>query len=327
MKYVAGIDGGGTKTHCALYDTEGNRIDVIEWGATNHECLPGGFGELKTELGKLLDSLMKKNMIGLEQIETFVFGMAGDDTVSQHRTISGIIESFGIKKYILCNDSFLGIKAGCTAGYGICAINGTGCTVAGIDPGGRMLQIGGQGSLTGDKGGGGYIVSTAIERVYSSLFKNGLNTIMKDMLFSELGISSEYDFLETATHRLEQDKSMSKTICGLVFDAANKGDNVALQLLEEIGANYFECICGLLKRLDFKSAGPLEIILTGSIFVKGENTKIIDTITEKTLKEHKDMDIKFKVLKAPPVAGAVAWGLESLSGVKHLHEKVIKSFL
>lgn len=327
MGYVIGIDGGGTKTHGALFDTKGNRLDLIEWGPTNHESMPGSFADLKKELDKLLKLLFSRNNIGIAQTEKFVFGMAGVDTRLQYRTISSMIGSLGIDKFILCNDSFLGIKAGCVSGYGICAINGTGCTVSGIDAKGNMLQIGGQGALTGDKGGGGYIAYAAIERVYGSIYKNSRSTIMKDMIFAELGIAGEEDFLETVTEKLINDRAVMKTICRIAFNAANKGDTAALSLFEEIGINYFNCICGLLNKLDFSSANPLEIVLTGSIFTKGENSKIIDTINERVSAAFPGMDAEFKVLSVPPVAGAVIWGLESIHGNNDLYGKVIKSFL
>lgn len=326
MRYVIGVDGGGTKTHCALFDTEGNKIDLIEWGATNHESMQGGFEELKIELGKLLNCILSKNKISMDEIETGIFGMAGADTRLQHKTISAIIESLGMKKHILCNDAFLGIKAGCLSGFGICAINGTGCTVAGIDDRGEMLQIGGQGAITGDKGGGGYIAYSAIERVYSSLYKNGPSTIMKEMVFKELGIASDIDYLETVTYNLISDREVLKTICKLAFDAANKGDEPALGLFEEIGINYFNCLCGIIKKLDFSSADPLEIILTGSVFTKGANSIIIDTVKKKISESNLGNNIEFKILTVPPVAGAVIWGLESVHGNNGLFGKVIDSF-
>lgn len=51
---VIGVDGGETKAHCALFDTDRNKIDMLSWGTTNYECLKGGFGELKEQSGKLI---------------------------------------------------------------------------------------------------------------------------------------------------------------------------------------------------------------------------------------------------------------------------------
>ena len=40
-EFALGVDGGGTNTQCALFDLEGNLIDVLDWGPTNHEVLAG----------------------------------------------------------------------------------------------------------------------------------------------------------------------------------------------------------------------------------------------------------------------------------------------
>jgi N-acetylglucosamine kinase-like BadF-type ATPase len=62
-KYVLGVDGGGTKTQCALFDIEGNRIVLVNWGATNHETLKGGFAELEEQLRALLGHILEKNRL------------------------------------------------------------------------------------------------------------------------------------------------------------------------------------------------------------------------------------------------------------------------
>ena len=38
-EYVIGVDIGGTKSHLALFDTEGNFVDFDHWGCLNHEGL------------------------------------------------------------------------------------------------------------------------------------------------------------------------------------------------------------------------------------------------------------------------------------------------
>ena len=186
MEYVLGIDGGGSKTEIAQYNISGEKIDLIDWGPTNHEALPHGFKSLEQELKEILISITKRNNISISDISNGVFGLSGLDTVSQYERIKKIIESLGLKRIRLVNDAFLGIKAGSKCGYGICSVNGTGCTVAGIDKKGKQIQIGGQGQLTGDFGGGYILGNAVISAIYSFLYKYGEYTILKDMVFKEL---------------------------------------------------------------------------------------------------------------------------------------------
>ena len=196
-KYVIGMDGGGTKTHCSVFDLDGNMIDLVNWGKTNHECLSGGYDELKLELGRLFTYILDKNGIGTENLGKCVFGLAGVDTKRQHELISDMIRGLGIRDFILCNDSYLGIKAGSEKGYGICAINGTAFSIGGIDSKGNMLQIGGLGDLSGgDFGGGEYLAGKAIAAAYNSLFKGDPKTLITDLLFDILEINSKFEFVE-----------------------------------------------------------------------------------------------------------------------------------
>ena len=156
-EYVIGVDIGGTKSHLALFDIEGNFIDMGLWGPLNHESLPGSFDQFKKEFSQFLTQVLSKNKISKKQIVYSALGVAGVDTKQQHAIVSEILKKIGLENFTLANDAYLGIPAGSKTGTGICAINGTGCTLAGINKKGKMLQIGGVGFLSADMGGGGYI--------------------------------------------------------------------------------------------------------------------------------------------------------------------------
>lgn len=326
-EYVIGLDGGGTKTHCALFDTNGNRKDFMEFGATNHESMPEGFHDLEIELYKIFDAILERNDIGVENLKHCAFGMAGVDTQNQHSIISKIIRNYGIKDFVLSNDSYLGIKAGSTNGIGICAINGTGCSITGIDTKGTMLQVGGLGALTSDKGGGTYLFERAISSVYRSLYKCAQNTYMKDVMFADLGIDSKADFLEKVIEKLQTDsKEYVKKINCLVYNAANKNDCAAINILEEVGEEYAWSIGGVLRELDFKTADKIEIILAGSNFTKCANQTSINKLEAMIKSEFKDYNTELKILKEPCVIGAVLWALQNANGTVDLRDKVISEY-
>lgn len=313
-RYVLGVDGGGTKTHCMLTDLNGNGIDSLLWGPTNHDSMKDSYVGLKRELNGLFKSLMERNSINLDDIEFSVFGMSGVDTRKQHKIISGILQDIGLSKFILCNDAYLGIKAGSKEGWGICAINGTGCTVAGIDKSGNSTQIGGFGSLTGDKGGGGYLGMRLIQAVYNNLYRGYPQTGMKDFLFKTLGITDKEDFIENLKRDLDQKTIRLKDFNRFVFEAANEGDEVALDILRDIGKSNAASINYLISTMELNESNVLDIILAGSIHVKGENSTIIDTLKKTVLDKNSNLNINFKILMVPPVTGAIAWALEQVKG-------------
>lgn len=323
-KYVLGIDGGGTKTHCALFDLEGNLVDLVSWGTTNHECLRGGYEELRVELDRLFKYILNKNDIGTEDLGTCVFGLAGVDTKRQHAFISNMIKDLGIKDFTLCNDSYLGIKAGCENGYGICAINGTAFTIGGIDSKGSMLQIGGLGELSGgDFGGGEYLAGKAIAATYNSIFKGDPETLITELFFDILEIDSKFDFIEALKVKIDDGTYRYDYFNRLVFEAANKNDTVAQRLLEDMGREYARCVSAVIANLEFKREESLEVILAGSVFVKGENTRAIEKLRQEISLKYIDRNISFKVLNAPPVAGAILWALEQNGYIVKDREKIL----
>jgi N-acetylglucosamine kinase-like BadF-type ATPase len=325
-KYVIGVDGGGTKTHCALFDLEGNKVDLIEWGATNHESLRGGFSEMKIELGNMLCHILSKNNLTYKSIVNYAMGLAGVDTLAQHHIVSNMLKEFGCENFTLCNDAYLGVKAGCRSGAGICAINGTGCTVAGVNSEGQMLQVGGQGSLTGDTGGGGYLGMKVISTVYNALFKEDVRTILEDRIFSILNITSKHDYMEAVTEKINNGQLIVKDLAKLVFEAANLGDTAALNILKEMGHENAKSINGVIKNLNFRSDKPIEVVLAGSVYVKGQNSTAIDTMKSEVGAWNPERELYFRLLKEPPVMGAVIWALESYTVCEDIFTKVSSQF-
>lgn len=308
QRYFLGLDGGGTKTHCVLLDQLENRIDFLAAGPSNHEVMEGSFEELKAVLTEITSTLLSRNGIGVADIAAASFGMGGVDTPIQHAIISQIIAGIGFSNFVLSNDAYLGVKAECSAGYGVCAVNGWGYSVVGINSGGDMLQIGGHGELSGDKGGGSYLVPAAIRSIYTSLFKGAQPTIMADMLFDELGVTDKIELVEAVAMRIMGDQSGSYLMLSkLLYAAANQGDTVALQILEESGADYALAVRQIVKALDIPA--PVEVALVGSQFIRSECKKALETM-EQALNPEGEQQYIIKPISTLPVAGALIWSLE-----------------
>lgn len=308
---VLGVDGGGTKTHYALYDVCGRPVDFLLSGPTNHEVLPDGFTGLRHRLRSDLDTLLCRNGLCMEDVVNATFGLAGVDTRRQHDIISGMLRDFRFTRFTLCNDSFLGVKAGTRTGYGICAINGTGFSVGAIDRRGAMLQIGGLGEYTGDEGGGGQLSTRAIRAVYDHLYKDGPETLLQSMIFRCVGITDPADYPEVLLQAMAEGKCNYMEFGRLVFDAADQGDVVALELLDRSGREYARSVQGALNRLDFGAdSDPLDIVLAGSVFIKGSNPRTADTMHSLLAAWNPKREIRMTRLGSPPVLGAVLWALE-----------------
>ena len=330
MKVIIGLDGGSTKSHIAIFSPDGTCLSAKAMGALNHEVLPGSDKEFEAVFPAFVLDALHDAGASTQDVAFGVFGMSGMDTAAQHHWGFDILRKMGLKSFKLCNDSFLGVAAGCPNGIGICAINGSGFVMSAIDDGGQTLQVGGVGDITGDCGGSYWYVTQAISAVYAELFKLGRPTVMRDMLFELVGISDKNCYVDTFSERLGNRSLDMKAATCIVFDAAMAGDLVAVDILERSAAQYAGGISYLADAMNFKADDKLFVTLTGSVFVK-QHTRILPQMIENRVKNALGFrDIEFLLPHAPPVAGAVLWAARSIGysmDISAIHRSLVDAEL
>ena len=325
-KYILGVDGGGTKTHYALYDLEGNLVELVKGTAANHEKYENGYEVVKGLIDEVVNILLDNQNATMDDIVYAVFGLAGADVKRQYKELEKVISDIGIRKFEVYNDAFLGVKAGSKKGYGICSINGTGTSCVAVNKTGEWLQIGGTGFIFGDEAGSGHIADLLIRRVYDFLYRKGKNTVMKEKLFNAFDITKDDELVEAVYEKGYTGIVDLPYLNRIVFEAANEGDEVAIELLEFVGKQCASSVIGAVDRLDFGEE-TIDVIMAGSIYLKGENPVLNDTF-KTTVQEATDKDINFILLDVPPVIGAVTWALEKELGRydSSIRENVIKTY-
>ena len=320
--YILGIDGGGTKSHLVIFDRQGNCAAVAKYGPLNHECMAGSYAQLEPELTAFITDSLAGIGATSADVAFAVMGVAGVDTRKQHKLISAMVEKTGLSDYILCNDAFIGIPAGCPGGVGICAINGTGSTMAAIDHSGTTVQIGGIGEISSDLGGGHFYRSRMLDAVYGELYKCGAKTALTAMFLEYLGVTvadvaDPADYVEALITRMEKGTLDQDALNRLPFAAAGDGDAVAIRILDDSAAHYAGGISYLATSLDFPPDKTLHVTLAGSVFTKPK-VRVLPELLEKRVKERlPGRDVAFHTLSTHPVAGAVYWaGLKAGFGIE-----------
>ncbi|PKP57508.1 N-acetylglucosamine kinase [Candidatus Atribacteria bacterium HGW-Atribacteria-1] len=326
-KYVIGVDGGGTKTHYALFDSRGKFVNFIQGGPANHEVYPDSYEGTRKEIKGSIFKLIQQSRLKPEDINYAIFGLAGVDVEKQQKKLSKIICETGIRNFKVFNDAFLGIKAGSDKGYGVCTINGTGTCCAGIDKNGDQLQVGGTGWVFGDEAGGAWIGNVVIRKVYDSLYRCGQQTIMKEMLFEKLEINKENEFMNAVYEKVYSNKVKIDDLSRIAFYAANEGDEAALELLRHSGREMAKSVIGVIRRLNFSYEEEIDIILAGSVNLKGENPALVEAFKQEICHRVKTK-VCFIPLQVPPVAGAVLWAIEELNKGKDsdIRKRVLREF-
>ncbi len=310
-KYIVGVDGGNTKTDYFLFDTDGNFVDFYRAGTCSHEGLSDSFNGSYRVMKEVFDTFFQKNNITVNDIDAAVFGLAGVDTPYQKQKLEEVVEKLGFKKFKVVNDSFLGIKAGSINGSGVCSINGTGTSAGGIDEDGTYLQVGGIGAIVGDEAGGSWLSRRAIRAVFDSYYRFGKKTILAPIVFDYLEINDPYYMMEAISDTMPKKIKQLPQIGIKVFECARKNDEVAIDLLKEMATNLARSAGGCVTHLNFKE--PVDIVLAGSVWVKGDHPVLIQTFKEK-IKEFTKKDCNIIVLTVPPATGAIIWAKELVDG-------------
>jgi len=322
-KYVMGIDGGGTKTHCMLFDIEGRFVDFLKRGTFGYEYLSQGYLSLEVKMNEIINKMLERNSISKKNIVSCIIGLSGIDTNYQKKCIAKIIDRIGFTRYILCNDAYLGIKAMSDKGFGICAVNGTGYSVVGIDPGGNTFQIGGSYELSGDFGGGRVMGKVVAAKTYESLYKIKRETILQKMMFDLLEISDKHDYLDALIKKTENGEILIKDLVKPVFSAADHGDSLALEILSDMGQDYGHAINAIIHELDYKDCYEIPIVLAGSLFTKGSNKSAIEKLARIVKNANAGKQIEISILNLQPICGAITWALNDFYGDNRFHEKIV----
>ncbi len=306
-KYIIGVDGGGTKTDYLLFTTEGERIDSIRVGSRSHEVLTGGFAEVETVLLSDLNNLLLKNSLDSSQIAAAVFGLAGIDTPIQLEQMTQILEKAKLNRFVVANDSLLGIKAGCPSGTGICSINGTGTVVTGINERGEILQIGGIGYASGDSAGGGFIAGTVIRAAYDYYFRCGQSTILTEKVMELFQITNPLELLNAISEKFYEKRDLDLHLLTALFEAVGEKDEVAVKIVQEISNQLAKSVAGCMKALQFNHTP--EVVLAGSVWVKSNCPLLISHFKE-CVRNYSGKEIEPILLKTIPAAGAIIWAQE-----------------
>lgn len=327
QRYFLGVDGGNTKTDFFLFREDGALAAQLRTGTCSHEALQGSYEAAGRALGEALEALCGQAGMKLEETGSAVLGLAGVDIPAQYEAMTKVIASLGIPHFYLCNDSMLGIKAMTSAGCGICCVNGTGTSVSGVDPSGRVCQVGGIGDLTSDYAGGGFLAREVLRAVYNQYCRDGEETALTPPVSSLLGIADASAILDVIHGDHLQVKTVERELDELLFSCAQEGDAVSAAIIEKMSRNLSASVAGCYKLLSF-GVRSVEIVLAGSIWVKSGYPPLAEEF-RRDVEKRIAARIKLLLLEAPPVLGAVLWAFEraEVPSSLQLREKVLEQIL
>ncbi len=312
MKYVIGVDGGGTKTIALISDFQGRLLSVGFSGPSNYHIV--GIENAKKAIAKAISNAISKAKIRNEQAHVACYGLAGLDSPKDIRTMKPHLESLNFsKKTIVVHDSHIALMGATAGSPGVIVIAGTGSVAAGIDEKGNYVRSGGWGPVIGDEGSAFYIAREGIVAALKYYDGRGAPTKLLEAILEELNLEAPEDIIGFIYTPVVDFSKIAK-LAPLVAKIASEGDTVAQDILRSAGKELAKIAIAVIKRLGFEERSfPLAII--GGAFKAGEH--LIKSFKSEVLKTAPNAVILRP--RFPPVVGAIFIALKE-AGVEISNE-------
>ncbi|HVO74102.1 MAG TPA: BadF/BadG/BcrA/BcrD ATPase family protein [Ignavibacteriaceae bacterium] len=297
MKYIIGMDGGGTKTRCIIADLDGKALYECTGGPSNFLII--GMKAASKNIFSLIKQCVNKLKIDYNNIYIVLIGTAGagrkNDALKFEKGFKDYLKEKNIvlKKLIVESDAKVALEAAFPGRPGCILIAGTGSIIMGKDSAGNFYRAGGFGRYLGDEGSGYILGKKALIAAAKEYDGRGTATIITKMLKERFKINSPEDLISEIYHK-EFDIASAAP---LLLEAAELKDPAALKIIDE----EIEELLAHLKAMLAKINTPeLNTALAGSLLDK-------DNIYSRRLKEklRELPSIKLTIPEKAPVEGAV----------------------
>jgi N-acetylglucosamine kinase len=258
MRYVVGIDAGGTKTVGLLADETGSVLAEARGPGANLQT----DGELEVE--KVFDDVLET--LGRDQaISAVCLGIAGVDRPQDEQVIKGILRRLGHRQSArVVNDAAIVLAAGAPDRTGVAVLAGTGSIAYGADRTGRTARAGGYGFLLADEGSGYWLGHQSLRAVVRAADGRGPSTALTELLFAELEVASVPELVPRVYER-GLPKHRIAALAPLVQKAHERGDAVARDLLWQ-GAHELALIARSVAARLALGPEPYPVVLAGGVF-------------------------------------------------------------
>lgn len=282
-RYFLGVDGGGTKTKVVLENLAGEKIKELVVGSSN----PADIGIEKAI--EILSNSIKNVLVGIPYGSVCAFiGVSGGTSMNNKQILEEYFATFGFNRYAIGNDVDNIISSGLD-GDGVAVIMGTGIGIL-RKTGDKLDKIGGWGYLIDDGGSGYNFGRDALNAFYRDLDGSGESTIISKIIREKTGLSHS----ELLAKIYEIGKKYIASFCPVVFEAYEKGDKVATEILDKNISIACQYIRSAIKPFDKK----VKVVLAGSIAT-------IPVVFEKLKENLKEDNCELGLLGVEPVYGAV----------------------
>ncbi len=266
VRFVLGIDGGGTKTAAVILDLERRERGRGQGGPCNIATCDDD--TLRASISTATAEALQAADLPADTIFTAVCaGVAGYTAKGRRADFQRLLTDTIPAEAHRVEPDFVIAYWGATEGEpGVIAIAGTGAVVYGRNAAGQTARVDGRGFLLGDMGSGFHVGRSALRQTLRRVDRGGALEAIDHAILAALPAADGDDVVEWVYRDFSPARVAS--LAPIVAKLAEEGDRGAAGLLRMAGLHLRQSVRQALRRLQ---AGPeLPIYLLGGLWRLGE---------------------------------------------------------
>lgn len=311
MKYLVGVDGGGTGSSCVITDPEGKVLFSCKGGPTNF--LRYDIDEVCKTLYSLLNECKKSQKISFKDIGGVVIGTAGggrekDAMFLEKQLIKYLRLKKAPMKFIkVIDDGIIALEGAFSGGPGCILISGTGSIIYGKNQKGKYFRLGGYGNRIGDEGSGYSIGRKGLNAVAKNFDGRAEKTMLTGYLRRHFKINNGQFLID----KIYSGNFDIASFAPFVIKVAGKKDKISINILNDEAEELLLHIKAMKKLLNNK----FDIAFLGSL-ISGKNY-YSDLLKKKINRELKG--VKIVKPENSPEVGAVLLARQLIKNISALN--------
>src|SRR5262245_32102568 len=265
--YYLGIDGGGTKTHAVI--TNSNYDILGEGFSGGANPLRIGLEEAVSHIDEAVTEACEQAGISRSRIDSACAAIAGiNHPIHYHTMKDALDEVLQIAELELVTDARAALEGALDGKPGVVVIAGTGSIAIGINKEGQQARAGGFGPTLSDEGSGYDIARRALKAVVASYDGRSPQTKLSQLICDKLGVASAGD-LPGVIYNSDSEPVDIAPLAELVDEAAREGDQVAREILSAAGGDLGRLAVSVVGKLALGNQ-PFRVACVGSVFRSGD---------------------------------------------------------
>jgi glucosamine kinase len=264
-EFVAGVDGGGSKTRLILAGADGRELASVEGGRSRMG--PGEAGASAQTVASLLREALAAAGLGESLPAVLYGGFAGVGREEEARDLRHELDRLRIAdEVVVVSDAAIALVDAFGDGPGIILIAGTGSIAFGRGMDGSHARCGGWGPAFGDEGSGGWLGKRALGVVAAASDGREGPTALTGSILTAAEVNSVEQLIPWA---IAATTKTIATLAPVVLATAAAGDPRAIALVSLAAEELVIHVRALALRLFGDERAAIPVAFSGGLLEKG----------------------------------------------------------